>query len=265
MSVDSITAGGVFRIGSVMSRAWRLFAGNIVFFLVVPVVIYGSMVIAYVIFGPVFASAGWTSGFGVSEVGAVLGRVAVLSLTMVGQGVLVLGAFQRLRGQPLRVIEVLERLLSRFMPLFGVSILWSLGLVLPVFGGALAVEVLATSLGLGHEALGLIPAVYTPSAILLVVWAVVAPACVVERLGPVASIGRSAQLTKNCRWKIFGIMALLGLSSLPATFEQMGFAFTFFWFLIWIAYWNCTVIVIYHDLRVAKEGMQSGQIVTIFD
>ena len=48
---------------------------------------------------------------------------------MIGQGVLLLGAFQRLRGQPLRVGEVLQKVMARFVPLLGLSILWSLALV----------------------------------------------------------------------------------------------------------------------------------------
>ena len=62
MSVDSISASGVFRVGDVMSRAWRLFAGNILFFLLVPIVIYVVMVIAFVLFGMTFAFAGVASG-----------------------------------------------------------------------------------------------------------------------------------------------------------------------------------------------------------
>jgi hypothetical protein len=148
MSIESIDGHGIFRIGSVLRPAWRLFAGDILFFLFVPAVIYGSMVIAFVIFGSVFAFAGWTSGSsGVADLGMVIGRVAALSLTMVGQGVLLLVAFQRLRGQPLRATEVLKTVLSRLLPLLGLSILWSLGLVLPVLGGALVVERLATGLG----------------------------------------------------------------------------------------------------------------------
>jgi hypothetical protein len=274
MSIESIDGHGIFRIGSVLRPAWRLFAGDILFFLFVPAVIYGSMVIAFVIFGSVFAFAGWTSGSsGVADLGMVLGRVAALSLTMVGQGVLLLVAFQRLRGQPLRATEVLKTVLSRLLPLLGLSILWSLGLVLPVLGGALVVERLATGLGLGHEVLLLLPAVYTPSAILLVVWAAVAPACVVEGLGPIGSLSRSAQLTKNYRWRIFGIMVLLGLLYLPTAFVNepgavsQAFAglFAFISFLIWITYCNCTVIMTYHDLRAAKEGVDTAPVAAVFD
>ena len=39
MTVASITGGGDFRVGEVMSRAWRLFTGNLLFFLAVPFVI----------------------------------------------------------------------------------------------------------------------------------------------------------------------------------------------------------------------------------
>ena len=35
--------------------------------------------------------------------------------------------------------------------------------------------------------------------------------------------------------------------------------------LAWSAYWNCVVVMAYHDLRVAKEGVDTSQIAEIFD
>jgi hypothetical protein len=36
------------------------------------------------------------------------------------------------------------------------------------------------------------------------------------------------------------------------------------WFVPLIAYWSAIVIMTYHGLRVAKEGVDSGQIAAIF-
>jgi TM2 domain-containing membrane protein YozV len=69
-------------------------------------------------------------------------------------------------------------------------------------------------------------------------------------------------------------MLLLFLVSLVAGLVQLllgqvsqglaGF-FAIIWFVVWIAYWNCAIIMTYHDLRVAKEGIDTEQIASIFD
>jgi hypothetical protein len=273
MSVDSINAGGVFRVGDVLSRAWRLFAGNLLFFLLVPVVIYATMVVAFVLFGMTIFFAGWASGSpGFVWLGIGLAIIVALSCTMIGQGLLLLAAFQRLRGQPLRIGEVLRRVLSRFLPLLGLSIVWGLGLLLSIVVSGFVFGLLAVVAG--PFAIVLAPAVYVPMLILLVMWAVVVPACIVEGLGPIASMSRSTDLTKGYRWKIFGIMLLLFLISLVGGIVQVvlgtvsqSFAgiFALIWFVVWIAYWNCAIIMTYHDLRVAKEGIDTEQIAAIFD
>ena len=37
------------------------------------------------------------------------------------------------------------------------------------------------------------------------------------------------------------------------------------WIAAWTAYWNCAVIMMYRDLRVAKEGVDTGEIAAVFD
>ena len=46
MSVASINAGGDFRVGDVMSRAWNIFTGNLAFFLGITLLIYLAIFIA---------------------------------------------------------------------------------------------------------------------------------------------------------------------------------------------------------------------------
>jgi hypothetical protein len=121
--------------------------------------------------------------------------------------------------------------------------------------------------------IALVP-VMAPAAILFVVWIATVPACVVEGLSPLASVIRSTGLTKGCRLKISGITVLLGLLSLVIPIVQailtvvsQGLAAIVgtSCLLVWIAYCNCVVIMTYHDLRVAKEGILTEQIVEIFD
>ncbi|HEU0098510.1 MAG TPA: hypothetical protein VFQ67_07020 [Allosphingosinicella sp.] len=48
-----------------------------------------------------------------------------------------------------------------------------------------------------------------PGVILYVMWSVAAPALVEERLGPVEALGRSSDLTRGTRWKVFGLILIL--------------------------------------------------------
>jgi hypothetical protein len=273
MSVDSINASGVFRVGDVMSGAWRLLTRNLLFFLLAPVIIYLIMVAFLALFFIIFGSDEWASDSPtVIGLGSSLAAIVGLSFTLIGQGLLLLGAFQRLRGQPLRVGQVLKRVFARLAPLLGLSLLCALALILSLFFGAMFFMILAMLLG--PFAIALMPAAYVLSLYLVVVWAVVVPACLVEGLGPLASMIRSIDLTKGYRWKIFGILFLLGLLFIVfvtlmfmlVAYDQMaGNIFAIIWLLVWIAYANCSIIMIYHDLRVAKEGVDTEQIATIFD
>jgi len=104
---------------------------------------------------------------------------------------------------------------------------------------------------------------------------VAVPACVVERLGPFRSLGRSRALTKGYRWRIFGIWLVLALVSgigsniLGLILAPAGTAITVLVSMVWqasmTAYQAISAAVIYHDLRVAKEGVDIEHIASVFD
>jgi hypothetical protein len=272
MTVASINAGGDFRVGDVMSRAWNILTGNIVFFITVPIVLLVCYFAVGAALGTVFAIGGlagspWLAGFA-----GIITLVIVLCLNMVGQGVLLLGAFQRLRGQPLRPAEALQRVIARLLPLLGLSILWSLALAAAVVFSLFVFWAIA--LALRGLALVLLPVIFVPPFILIVMWLVAVPSCVVEGLGAVSSMFRSTDLTKGFRWKITGILLLLFVVTVVERLVQLGVAMLspwlsvlvgLVWAVFWIAYIDCVVIMTYHDLRVAKEGIDTSQIASVFD
>ena len=118
-----------------------------------------------------------------------------------------------------------------------------------------------------------------PIAFILTVYFVTTPACVVEERGPLGSMGRSMQLTKGHRWRIFGLeLLLLALLVIASVFIGLfGMALRavagpisaaigdLVLNAIWMAYYGVTVAVTYHDLRVAKEGIDIEQIASVFD
>jgi hypothetical protein len=115
-----------------------------------------------------------------------------------------------------------------------------------------------------------------PGFIALLMLYVAVPACVVEGLGPAASLGRSAELTKGFRWKILGLILLVSLisiiCSLLVTFILTLFTGAFVATLgkfavqaLTAALSGVLAAVIYYSLRAAKEGIDIDRIVSVFD
>jgi hypothetical protein len=111
------------------------------------------------------------------------------------------------------------------------------------------------------------------------------PVCVVEQLGPFGSLGRSRQLTKGHRWKIVGLQMVVIIPALiigglvgaiivgtggflamaSALSSTLGQVVNLIWSAIWTAFYAIVIVVTYHDLRVAKEGVDTEQIAAGFE
>jgi Flp pilus assembly protein TadB len=98
----------------------------------------------------------------------------------------------------------------------------------------------------------------------------------VEKLGPFKSLDRSASLTRGYRWKVFGIAllpALIGAiviavvsAALSPLIGPMAAALgSFLCEAIFNTYEAILAVVTYHDLRVAKEGVDIDRIAAVFD
>jgi MFS family permease len=114
---------------------------------------------------------------------ATTGAIYVVS-SMVLQGALVYGTVNDLNGRRAPVSESLATGLRAFLPLLGAAILAWLGVV----AGMLLLIV--------------------PGVMLAVAWAVVAPVLIAERQPVMQTFGRSAQLTRGNRWRIFGLFVV---------------------------------------------------------
>jgi uncharacterized membrane protein len=176
---------------------------------------------------------------------------------------MVYGTFQDLRGRPATI---------------GTSLRHGLGVVLPVLGVAL-LYVLLMMLG----ALAL----FIPMFIVLVMFWVAIPTAVVERPGVIASLKRSAALTKGYRWRVLGIyMVILIVMMMASGIAQAPFmpsimnagadVMTSSSFIIanvlgllvnafFTALGAVASAVAYHDLRAVKEGFDIDQFASVFD
>jgi len=188
----------------------------------------------------------------VSELLWIVFNLAVLTVfDTFGKAVLVHAVFQDMRGGGrIRLMESLNVSLRQFWPLIGLafaSFLTSLGFVLLI----------------------------VPGLLLSTIWFVALPACIVERLGPTASLRRSLQLTEGHRWKVFGLMLLLlipvfgssfvgsWLSAATSTF--IGVAVELPCTAIAGAFAAAVVVVTYYDLRAVGEGPEIERLAVVFD
>jgi hypothetical protein len=169
-----------------------------------------------------------------------------------------------MRGRPIDLAESAKIGLRRFFPIVALAISTTFLISLAAF------------------------LLIVPGLMLFAMWFVATPACVVERLGPFRSMGRSRELTKGHRWKVFGLQlvilipaivigAIVGgiivsvsgpgglLSMATALSSTLGRVVNLIWSAIWTAFYAILIVVTYHDLRVAKEGVDTDQIAAVFE
>jgi uncharacterized membrane protein len=277
-----------FRIGQVLGTTWTVFTKNFVLLLAIgiisslPNLLFGD---GTSMRGTVRPEEAWKAGIGV---------LLWMILIPMGQAAIVYVAFQSLRRQQIHIGEAVQNVLARFWPIIGIILCYvgallafavvGWGLIFAVImasGGGSAGVILAVLIGIALIVLG---------SMLVIRWSVVLPACVVERLGPIASLRRSSDLTKGHRWAVFGINLLIfgllaivsivvvgGLTALwmysaggvPVPPSGTTFAalqiLNLLWNAVWLAYYNSASVMIYHDLRVAKEGIGTDDIAAVFD
>lgn len=167
------------------------------------------------------------------------------------EAMIVFATFQALRARAINPAESIARGLQRFWPVFWASIL--VGIIT----------------GVGFLLL------IVPGLIALCVWYVTIPACVVERLGSTESMSRSADLTAGYRWPIFGAALVVAIAEIggsaaigallrPETLVAYVIVY-FLWVALVRAYESVLATIIYHDLRVTKEGVDIEQLAAVFD
>jgi hypothetical protein len=242
-------AEGDFRIGRVLGRTSAVVSRN---FPILLVVMAAAGLPKYLLTeGVGYATEDWPQALLWASL-AVLLWIAVSMLSQLSQAIVLYGAFQDMLGKEVNLRHSVRVGLRRLLPVVGVAIS-------------------VTLLGF----LGLI-AFVVPGLITFTTCFVAIPACVVEERGVSASIRRSVDLTAGHRWKIFGLMALMyivdgivdnaidqALTSLAGGIPAL--AGHMIWSGIWSTFYAILAVVTYHDLRVAREGVDTAQIAAVFE
>jgi len=239
------SAKPALRVGRTLQRSFAILMRNFVPFMILSVLTTVPDLVFVLLEGDRKPTPGQIA---VIIAGGILSFILALLL----QPILLYGSFQDMRGRPVRLSESARQGLARFFPILGTAIL-------ATFAAGLGMLLLIV-----------------PGMILMLMYSVAQPVCVVERLGPAASLRRSAELTKGYRWTIFGVLILVGIINAILT---NGGSFLFLWLfgplvtsiLLFVisaadtAFNAILFVVIYHDLRVLKEGIDIEKIAAVFD
>lgn len=217
--------------------------------------------------------------------------VASIATTAIWLAATSYGTFQYMRGQPVRFWQSLQRGVAVVLPCTGATCIFFLGtliiaaaIISPVFMSVAMGDLddpNSWTLGL----LWLFPAFIILFFVLLFLfvrlWTTV-PAIAVERPGIFAAIGRSWSLSRGHGWRLFGILLVMWLASMAASFVVgivivvlgifggttgmlVGQGLNIFVSLIINAIFAIAAAVAYVELRRAKEGFGIEDIAAVFD
>lgn len=265
-TVLAAAGGARFTAGGLLSRTLRVWWAHVAAFTAMSVAAYAPMLAGIgVLFG--WAVGGVEPGrapepseLATRGVLAVAGMGASVVLSVVQMGAVTYGTVRHLHGEPAPFGRMIAVGLRRGLPVVGTGIVvW-----LVTLAGFLLL--------------------FVPGVLFLVAAAVAVPAAVVERPGVFGAIGRSFELTRGSRWPLFAaglavvaavwalsgvvqvalsVLASAALPPAPAMAvtlvgSQLGSA-------LFSVVPVVAVAVAYHDLRRAKEGVDTAELARVFE
>jgi len=240
-----------FRVGDVLRRSFRIWFRNYVPFTALSVVLAAPFLL--------FSIYLRRTAPGDDQTRLLVSLLQMTQLTIEGfllTGAFTYAVFRQLRGQPAGLSRCVSIAVSRLLPMLGVSLLTLLALI----GGCILFCV--------------------PGLIALAALWVTVPVSVVERQGLFNTLQRSIDLTRGARFPILGLVLLivscLGTVSLatqivfggsltdPAAEERRTIVAGLVHALLG-AFYPVANAVTYHDLRVAKEGVGTDELLRVFE
>ena len=245
-----------FSPGSVIRRSISILMAELPLFLSLTGLVYLPFV-ALVLLGTLMDTS-------VMMYSVVAGYIISLICQPLATAALIHGVFRRLRGERASLGDSLQTGLSRFFPVLGFSFLSTL---LISIGSLLCI---------------------IPGIIMSCVLYVGLPVVVVESQGPIDAIRRSDGLTTGFRWGIFGLLIVVGLTQFALNtgvsfgLSMFGLGFdvtassmqttmiisqliTYLSQILTTALSGVFVAVAYHDLRVSRDGIDSDDLISVFD
>jgi hypothetical protein len=247
-----------FRVGNVLNRAGAVFSQ-----IWVPCsLIYVVQSLPMVLLGLASKQHGLSTGVAASHqtihraptsiaLLIVVGELMFLLFSVFGWGVVAKASMSVADGRGPKMGAATSAALARFLPLLGT---WICAYFMIMLASLLFV---------------------VPGIIVALSYFVITPVCVLEGLGPVASLRRSAALTKGLRWRIFGLGMLFGVlylvvAVLPygarlAGGAYAGAAVELVSTALSGVFSTAICVVAYQDMLAVKEGVGGGRIASVFD
>lgn len=247
-------------VGPTISQSFSIWARNLVPFTLImllvmlPELLWGAALMTQL------TPEGLTPGVARHVGWFVIGTVVLgFVLQPVAAGAIIYGVFRQLRGEPAGLGACLAAGFRLLLPVLGVA-----------FVSALIV--------LGGFVLLVIPGIIFSIALFVAV-----PVAVVEKKGVMDSIRRSFELTAGSRWRIFGVVFVIGIIErvISAGFEQAvtggtgaGASLSELkaWLIIVLAlgllFGAVSAVasaLVYHKLKVQKEGADAEALAAVFD
>lgn len=261
----SAPAGGPrFTVGGVLSRTLRVWWAHVWSFGAMSLVVYAPMLVGFALVWAAFQGALAPRAPGPGELArgmalAFAGGAASLALAVVQMGAVTYGTVRWLHGERAAFGRMVAVGLRRGLPVVGTGFLvWLL-----TFAGLLLV--------------------FVPGIVFLVAACVAVPAAVVERPGVLGALRRSFELTRGSRWALFaaGLVLLVVLWVLSALLQVAATlvvpalppAWAVGAMLVASQVGNVlfsvlpvvAIAVCYHDLRQAKEGVDTAELARVFE
>jgi hypothetical protein len=260
-----VGAGATWSIGSVIEAAVSILVLHFVPFVAIAMIAGLPAVLLSLFLSKGFAEMPlMAGGEDLVTVALIVNMVIHLTVMILVIQTLTYGTVQGLRGKKISIGDCLGQGLRNLPIGFAIGFLAYVGIVL-----------------------GMI-ALIVPGLILFTMWSVALPAAIVERTGILASLGRSRQLTRGRRWRVFGtaLIPLVGTAVINLAIAGIVFGFrgltavanqlaTEGSYLYQLVYWVLggieqafTVSVfatLYYYLRREKDGVDIEQLAAVFD
>jgi hypothetical protein len=257
--------GRPFQIGRVLGQSFTIWFGNLPPFTLLSAIVFlpyvALQVWANVVDPAVVESLAWQA----------LDLIVVQTLTFTVTAAVIYVVFLRLRGDKPRLGPSIAAGLSRLPAvLLVVLLMW-----LCIVGAVLPLGIASVAGGTPGAVIAVLIGV--PLVLVLVCGFYVAvAACVVERPGIRGALARSWQLTRGSKFEIFVVSIVLGLFQWvvggvvdglvgAVLGEEWAWVVALLVAIVLVSISAVATAVVYHDLRVAKEGIDTAQLASVFD
>jgi hypothetical protein len=186
------TASAGLDIGRVIQETFQVLGRHLVTFLILALILVGiPRALLGVVQVSMISTAVSTMTFGGPVFyWGLLGILVSVVTSVILQATIISGAASDMNGRPVSVTDSLRIGLRAFLPLIGLSIMLGIAVW---FGFILLI---------------------VPGVLMALAWCVAVPVYVVEQPGVFESFGRSAELTRGNRLRIFGLACLFFVASI---------------------------------------------------